>query len=82
MPRIALLSTSDTDLLSARASASDWKLGNPYRVGADQLAAFADGTDLVVTAAITKDAVDELGLTVGASAYALVKATEVQIAVD
>ena len=41
-----------------------------------------DGTDLVVTAAITKDAVDELGLTVGASAYALVKATEVQIAVD
>ncbi|SOC46334.1 cobaltochelatase CobN subunit [Blastococcus aggregatus] len=43
-----LLSTSDTDLLSARASASDWKLGNPYRVGADQLAAFAAGTDLVV----------------------------------
>ncbi|MBJ7452605.1 MAG: cobaltochelatase subunit CobN, partial [Blastococcus sp.] len=43
-----LLSTSDTDLLSARASASEWKLGNPYRVGADQLAAFAAGTDLVV----------------------------------
>ncbi|SDF46915.1 cobaltochelatase CobN subunit [Blastococcus aurantiacus] len=43
-----LLSTSDTDLLSARASGSNWKLGNPYRVGADQLAAFAAGTDLVV----------------------------------
>lgn len=41
-----------------------------------------DGTDLVVTAAITAEAVNELGLTVGASAYALVKATEVQLAVD
>jgi molybdate transport system regulatory protein len=41
-----------------------------------------DGTDLVVTAAITKDAVDDLSLTVGAKAYALVKATEVQLAVD
>ncbi|MCZ2825377.1 MULTISPECIES: cobaltochelatase subunit CobN [unclassified Modestobacter] len=43
-----LLSTSDTDLLSARASASDWKLGNPYRVGTGELAEFAAGTDLVV----------------------------------
>ncbi len=43
-----LLSTSDTDLLSARASGSDWKLGNPYRVGTGELAAFAAGTDLVV----------------------------------
>jgi molybdate transport system regulatory protein len=41
-----------------------------------------DGTDLVVTAAITAEAVNELGLAVGASAYALVKATEVQLAVD
>lgn len=41
-----------------------------------------DGTDLVVTAAITKDGVDDLGLEVGQPAYALVKATEVQIAVD
>lgn len=41
-----------------------------------------DGTDLVVTAAVTKDAVDDLGLSVGASTYALVKATEVQLAVD
>ncbi len=43
-----LLSTSDTDLLSAKASASDWRLGNPYRVGPGQLAGFAAGTDLVV----------------------------------
>ncbi|MGC4152351.1 MAG: TOBE domain-containing protein [Propionicimonas sp.] len=41
-----------------------------------------DGTDLVVTAAVTRDAVEDLGLEVGGSAYALVKATEVQIAVD
>jgi molybdate transport system regulatory protein len=41
-----------------------------------------DGTDLVVTAAVTKDAVDDLGLVVGSSTYALVKATEVQLAVD
>lgn len=41
-----------------------------------------DGTDLVVTAAVTADAVADLGLTVGASTYALVKATEVQLAVD
>ena len=41
-----------------------------------------DGTDLVVTSAVTKAAVDELGLAVGSPAYALVKATDVQIAVD
>jgi molybdopterin-binding protein len=41
-----------------------------------------DGTDLVVTAAVTKDAVEDLGLTIGSQAYALVKATEVQLAVD
>jgi molybdate transport system regulatory protein len=41
-----------------------------------------DGTDLVVTAAVTKDAVEDLGLSVGSATYALVKATEVQLAVD
>ncbi len=41
-----------------------------------------DGTDLVVTAAVTKAAVDDLGLAVGVPAYALVKATEVQLGVD
>src|SRR6476646_1749742 len=29
--RIALLSTSDTDLLSARASGADWRWANPAR---------------------------------------------------
>lgn len=41
-----------------------------------------DGTDLVVTAAVTRDGVADLGLEVGSSAYALVKATEVQLGVD
>ncbi len=41
-----------------------------------------DGTNLVVTSAITKDSVDSLGLKVGEKAYALIKSTEVQIAVD
>ena len=36
-----------------------------------------EGTDLVVTAAVTRDAVEDLGLTEGAPAYALIKAIEV-----
>jgi len=48
MRTFTLLSTGDTDLLSAKAGASDWKLGNPYRVGPGELAEFAAGTDLVV----------------------------------
>ncbi|MGY2066093.1 cobaltochelatase subunit CobN [Blastococcus sp. SYSU DS0619] len=43
-----LLSTSDTDLLSARASEADWRLGNPVRLGADGVAALVEGSDLVV----------------------------------
>lgn len=35
-----------------------------------------------LTAAITKDAVDDLGLTVGFQVVALVKATEVSLAAD
>ncbi len=41
-----------------------------------------DNTDLVITAAVTKDAVADLGLEVGSPAYALVKSTEVQIGID
>lgn len=36
----------------------------------------------VITAAVTNEAVDALKLTVGAKAYAVVKASDVMIAVD
>src|SRR4051812_28942391 len=48
MTAFALLSTSDTDLLSARASGADWRLGNPARLDDAGLAALADGAALVV----------------------------------
>jgi molybdopterin-binding protein len=40
------------------------------------------GNGAIVTASITNQAVDELGLTVGASAYAIIKASDVMIGVD
>ena len=40
----------------------------------------ADGT--IVTASITNNAVDELALKVGQQAYAVIKASDVMIAVD
>ncbi len=43
-----LLSTSDTDLLSARASGSPWRLANPARTTVDDLPALLDGVSLVV----------------------------------
>src|SRR4051812_33582543 len=43
-----LLSTSDTDLLSARSSGADWRLGNPARLDDAGIAALADGSALVV----------------------------------
>lgn len=36
----------------------------------------------LVTASVTNDAVDELGLAVGVEAYAVVKASDVMVAVD
>ncbi|MBP2369091.1 cobaltochelatase subunit CobN [Pseudonocardia parietis] len=45
---ILLLSTSDTDLLSARASGADYRLANPNRVLHDELAAMADEADIVI----------------------------------
>ena len=59
MPRIALLSTSDTDLLSARASGADWIHANPTR-GLPPAVAEAD---LVVARVLgTADDVRELVL--------------------
>ncbi|MGH3211216.1 MAG: cobaltochelatase subunit CobN [Trebonia sp.] len=45
---IVLLSTSDTDLLSARASGAGYRLGNPARLAADDVPALLDGADVVV----------------------------------
>src|SRR6188472_1596864 len=49
MPRIALLSTSDTDLLSARASGADYVLGNPARSGHTELGEALQSCDLILT---------------------------------
>ncbi|MBB1020946.1 cobaltochelatase subunit CobN [Dietzia sp. E1] len=49
MPHIALLSTSDTDLLSARESGAAFTLGNPSRLDVEaDLPALLEGADLVV----------------------------------
>jgi cobaltochelatase CobN len=48
MTRIALLSTSDTDLLSARASGADYTYANPARPGHTEMAAAIEAADLVV----------------------------------
>ncbi|MGY1855146.1 cobaltochelatase subunit CobN [Modestobacter sp. SYSU DS0290] len=48
MRTFTLLSTSDTDLLSARSAAAAWRLGNPSRLGADGMTELAAGSDLVV----------------------------------
>jgi cobaltochelatase CobN len=45
---ILLLSTSDTDLLSARASGADYRLGNPARLDVADLPELVEGADLVV----------------------------------
>ncbi|WP_235737259.1 hypothetical protein [Nocardioides alcanivorans] len=46
--QICLLSTSDTDLLSARASGASFSLANPARATGDELRSMIDGADLVV----------------------------------
>ena len=48
MARIALLSTSDTDLLSARASGADYLWANPARPAHTELGAALDAADIVV----------------------------------
>ena len=48
MTRIALLSTSDTDLLSARASGADYLLANPSRLSHTAMDAALEDADIVV----------------------------------
>ncbi|WP_370940700.1 cobaltochelatase subunit CobN [Amycolatopsis sp. cg13] len=45
---ILLLSTSDTDLLSARASGADYRLGNPSRLPLGELPGLLEGCSIVV----------------------------------
>jgi cobaltochelatase CobN len=45
---IVLLSTSDTDLLSARASGAGYRLGNPARLTAGDVPGLLDGASIVV----------------------------------
>ena len=45
---VLLLSTSDTDLLAARASGADYRLANPARLAAGRPAPLLDGADVVV----------------------------------
>src|SRR3954452_1264419 len=48
MSTVTLLSTSDTDLLSARASGAGWRLGNPARLDDAGIAALVEGSSLIV----------------------------------
>jgi cobaltochelatase CobN len=41
---VALLSTSDTDLLAARSSGSGYRLANPARILPDDLPALLEGS--------------------------------------
>ncbi|MFC1419764.1 cobaltochelatase subunit CobN [Streptacidiphilus cavernicola] len=46
---VLLLSTADTDLLAARASGADYRIGNPTRVAVgEELRLLVDGADVVV----------------------------------
>src|SRR5688500_9359836 len=48
MTRIVLLSTSDTDLLSARSSGAEYAMANPSRLDLDALPGLLTSADLVV----------------------------------
>ena len=48
MTRIALVSTSDTDLLSARASGADYVYVNPTKAAHTEMAAAFAAADLIV----------------------------------
>ena len=48
VPTVLLISTSDTDLLSARASGAPYRLANPNRVKPEALGELLDGVAIVV----------------------------------
>ncbi len=48
MTRIALLTTTETDLLSARASGADYVYGNPVKLSTDEVSQLITGADLIV----------------------------------
>ena len=47
-PTVLLLSTSDTDLISARASGKNYRWANPSRLSDGELPDLLDGADIVV----------------------------------
>lgn len=47
-PTILLLSTSDTDLISARSSGKNYRWANPSRVGDSELPELLDGADIAI----------------------------------
>ena len=48
LTRIALLTTTETDLLSARASQADYVYGNPAKLDVNAVKKLIDGADLIV----------------------------------
>jgi len=48
LTRIALLTTTETDLLSARASGADYVYGNPAKLDVAAVETLIDGADLIV----------------------------------
>jgi cobaltochelatase CobN len=45
---VLLASTADTDLLAARSCGADYRVANPARTGADEVAGLLEGVDLAV----------------------------------
>ncbi|GGC56962.1 cobaltochelatase subunit CobN [Hoyosella rhizosphaerae] len=79
---ILLLSTSDTDLLSARASGADYRLANPARVDIAELPQWIDGVDLIVVRILGGKRVWEDGLEVVLAANVPVVVVSGELAPD
>jgi cobaltochelatase CobN len=59
---ILLLSTSDTDLLSARSSEADYRLANPSRLDLAELPGLLEGTQIVVVRILGSERMWQEGL--------------------